>query len=221
MVVSKVRPVSVPAQQIISGPTYLGRLSAVAVKPGDTTGKIFRYGFDEVYIANDDTVAVVTDGRSGTTAAGWAINLCEINNTTGASDTQMNGMELVMSAPVNLIRRMMDVQRPDGSIVATFEYENSDHITEASTVTIGSNSNDGGSEAAETSDQDFEDDQSGKSDEGEALLVNNSHRVGYFPSPGDETLWIYNRAYTFRPNGKLRLISGETRNTVEVPVDCP
>ena len=224
---SGTRPIGVPPQQIIWA-FFQAEIDGYV--DWGTTGQKFRYSWHEIWINDSDIVEAVTttdqDGgtinaRAGSTTERFAINQAELNNTGGADTIQGNGMELVAPIPAGRIVWMREVARRDGTIRAEFDAPNSDHITEASTVTIGSNSNDGGSESAETTAQNFESSQSGKHDEGEALLVNNGHRVGYYRSPGDETLWIYNRAYTFRPNGKLRLISGETRNTVEVLGSCP
>ena len=188
-----------------------------------TTGQKFRYGWQEVDIGGDtDDDTDVTDGLSGTTTVNFALNLCEINNTGGAEDTQGNGMELVAPVPTNAIVFGRAIAKRDGTLGYFFQYENSDHIGAATTVTIGSLGADGGSEEAEGTSQNFETDQTGKSDAGEEVVLRNVHRVGYFRdgSGGDSILYGYVRPLTIRPNGKIKIVAAETRINIETAVDC-
>lgn len=194
-----------------------------------TSGKRWKYAWEEIAINEDDDEYAVVGGRHGGLEDSYALNWREMNNTSGASTLQGNTMELVApigggteAAPSTQVPVvLMERRRDDGSFVYMFEADNSDHIDEASTVTIGSISSDGGAEPIETTKYlDFETDQSGASTAGKTVTWNVMHRVGYFES-GDENLYGYIRPINIRPNGKIRDINVEQRVFIDAPVDCP
>ncbi len=69
---------------------YPARITASAVQ-----GSVmrWRYAHEEVAITKEGVVTVVTHGRSGTTAAQWAINLVETYNLADATGTQGNSVD--------------------------------------------------------------------------------------------------------------------------------
>lgn len=233
---SGTRPIGVPAQQIIPGPSWLGEITGFEKMSGGF-GKIFRYSYREVFIDSDDLTQPVTGGKTGTAEDRWAINTCEINNTKAVCEvvdgeeklvTQGNGLFLVRPVTKTTIVWMADMVRPDGSVGAIFQYENSDLVDPTGTD-VEINHRDG--EAPENDEDEYGEDArtdeyfacedlgDGGYEEAPWVKWSIAQRVHYDHTESS-TLDEYYRNTWIHPSGRIIRVRVEQKTTIDNPANC-
>ena len=210
------------------------------------SGKRWRYSWEEVRIGSEvlqshepdpDQDVEMKDGRTGTYKGSentYLINLAEINNTSGSTDDQGNGMKLV--APLggggatpgtvthDKIVPIWTSGRGDGSVLFWTNVENSDHIHVSTSQVVGAAGADDESSphtvAADGTSYSMSGLNSGDSQEGTSLAWFVDQRLNYRHGESTPALRSFYRRLNILPNGKVLGIGGESALIVDTPEDC-